>query len=71
MAATVVEAPDLLQLQEELPMQNIQACNACYRCSVGACNCRRGELSEDDSNEQCNTIFNNVNPVRYGALVTN
>ncbi|KAL5408778.1 hypothetical protein PMIN03_006319 [Paraphaeosphaeria minitans] len=70
MAATIVEAPDVLQLQQRIPIQNIEACGADHRCSVGACNCRLDQLSEEESNEQCNTIFNNVDPASYGALIT-
>ncbi|KAJ4299020.1 hypothetical protein N0V90_004264 [Kalmusia sp. IMI 367209] len=69
MAAVMVEAPDVLQLQQELPTQNIKACDVDYRCSVGACNCRLDRLSEEQAEAQCNTIFNYVNPARFGAMV--
>ncbi|KAF2438184.1 multicopper oxidase [Karstenula rhodostoma CBS 690.94] len=69
MGATIIEAPDVLQRQQRFPVQNLKACNADYRCSVGTCNCRLEKLSEEESNEQCNTIFNFVNPARYGALI--
>jgi iron transport multicopper oxidase len=69
MAAVIVEAPDVLQLRQRIPIQNIRVCNADYRCSVGTCNCRLDKLSEEESNEQCNTIFNTVNPARHGAAL--
>lgn len=70
MAATIVEAPDVLQLQQKIPLQNIKACSADHRCFVGACNCRRDyKLSEEQANEQCNTIFNVDSTLMYGAML--
>ncbi|KAF1969978.1 hypothetical protein BU23DRAFT_650742 [Bimuria novae-zelandiae CBS 107.79] len=70
MAATMIEAPDVLQRQQNIPIQNLKGCAADYECSVGACNCRINALSEEESNEECNTIFNTNNPENYGALIT-
>ncbi|KAJ4349531.1 uncharacterized protein N0V89_008147 [Didymosphaeria variabile] len=69
MAATIVEAPDVMQLEQRLPIQNIETCDASHKCSVGTCNCKFDELSEKQSNEQCNTIFNSIGSTKYGALI--
>ncbi|KAL1610661.1 hypothetical protein SLS60_002331 [Paraconiothyrium brasiliense] len=69
MATTIVEAPDVMQVEQKIPIQNIETCKTGYRCPVGACNCRFDELSEKQSNEQCNTIFNSHSG-KHGALIS-
>jgi len=67
MAATIIEAPDVLQRQQAIPLQNIKSCNNARMCSVGACNCRLNKLSPQEAEDQCNTIFNSPPPT-FGAL---
>ncbi|KAF2193909.1 multicopper oxidase [Zopfia rhizophila CBS 207.26] len=69
MAATFIEAPDVLQRTQVIPASGTALCSADGQCSCGNCDCGQGPISEYDATTRCNTIFNSQLE-RYGALIT-
>ncbi|KAF2641185.1 laccase-2 precursor [Massarina eburnea CBS 473.64] len=68
MAAIFVEAPDVLQKQQKTSAQNIATCKTSKMCPMGNCACGQGPLSVQDSNEECNIIFND-HSANLGSLI--
>ncbi|KAF1953672.1 laccase-2 precursor [Byssothecium circinans] len=68
MAAVIIEAPDILQLQQQTSAQNIATCKSSDSCAIGNCACGKGPLTAQESAEQCNTIYNKEG-ANFGALI--
>ncbi|PVH95647.1 Ferroxidase [Periconia macrospinosa] len=69
MAAVIIEAPDVLQKQQSLSAQTISTCKTSHECPLGNCACRTGGISVEDSDRECNTIFNS-HGMTNGSLIT-
>jgi len=68
MAATIVEAPDVLQGQLTVPAAGSALCSKGNYPSSGNCNGEPGPISASDATSKCNTIFNS-NGNNNGALI--
>lgn len=69
MAAVIIEAPDVLQKQQSLSAQTISTCKTSHECPLGNCACRTGGISVEDSDRECNTIFNSPG-MTNGSFIT-
>ncbi|PSN75263.1 hypothetical protein BS50DRAFT_36444 [Corynespora cassiicola Philippines] len=68
MAATFIEAPEVLQATQSIPAAGVGLCAAVGKVASGNCAGQQGAMSWAQGTDQCNTIFNSK-AGSYGALV--
>ena len=68
MAATFIEAPEVLQATQSIPAAGVGLCAAVGKAASGNCAGQQGAISWAQGTDQCNTIFNSK-AGSYGALV--
>jgi iron transport multicopper oxidase len=69
MAATIIEAPDVLQQTQSVPAAGAAICKQGGYQSSGNCNGGQGAISASDASSKCNTVYNS-NGNNNGALIT-
>jgi|SRR5690242_8835908 len=68
MAATIIEAPDVLQGQQSISSASEGLCSASNSPSRGNCNTAQGTISASDAASKCNNVYNYKGP--YSAVVS-
>ncbi|KAF2637314.1 multicopper oxidase 1 [Massarina eburnea CBS 473.64] len=69
MASTIIEAPDVLQSQQSVPVAAQGICSGVGQASSGNCAAQSGAITAAAASQQCNTIYN-VQSSNMGALVS-
>ncbi|KAH6629092.1 laccase-2 precursor [Boeremia exigua] len=62
MAATIIEAPDVLQSQQSISSASQGLCSASNSPSSGNCNGGQGAISASDAASKCNNVYNFKGP---------
>ncbi|KAL5114595.1 hypothetical protein ACEQ8H_007500 [Pleosporales sp. CAS-2024a] len=68
MAATMVEAPDILQGKVQIPPSAMSNCQKGNQAYSGNCAGSSGAISASDASTKCNNVYNSANNLQGGAL---
>jgi iron transport multicopper oxidase len=68
MAATIIEAPDVLQQSQSVPAAGVSLCSKGNYQSSGNCNGQSGAISASDAASKCNNVYNSPGN-NNGALI--